>query len=71
MAQLHHVKEAKETCASLCAETMSDFTPKADIYLQNHALLRYKDAWSNMKALKLSAVFEAHHFSIFASFDSF
>lgn len=31
MAQLHNVKEAKEACAAPCAETMSDFTPKADI----------------------------------------
>lgn len=34
MAQLHDVKEANEECASPCAETMSDFAPKADIDLR-------------------------------------
>lgn len=34
MAHPHDVKEAKEACAAPCAETKSDFTPKADIDLQ-------------------------------------
>lgn len=54
MAQLHDVKEAKQACAAPYAETISEFTPKADIDLLNPRIDPYKDRRLSLNTRKRS-----------------